>query len=575
MYEERTVMKLLNAEKSISQIVTENTGMTVDQLINDKREWTYDFTELFELIGKKKPKRIIIFGDYDDDGVWGTWILKGIMRETTDAEVFTRLPHRLSEGYGAKPSQLEPFGLTDSDMVITIDNGVAAFDAINYAKECGATVIIMDHHQPAIDSDGNVTLPDADLIFDAHFDGKSNFTDWCAGGMAAMLALQAPVSEIFKKQAIVAGAIATVGDSVTLVDGNRWLLKEGLRLINTDRDSRCMGLYSLMVAMKCEEYVDEQTIGFSIVPCINAAGRLLDDGAEQALALADADTSFSEAYAIAENLVAINEERKSLTDFWAGKCFEFVESKGYDKDKAIVIANDGIHEGIVGIIAGKLMEKYNRPSFVFTKHSTDDLLRKGSGRSAQGVNLKDLLDRHQELLYAYGGHSGAAGLTVSIDNYGELRIALNEDLKDTPYEEETITADITVEEKDLERVADEIDRFAPYGVGNPAPVLYIPNFKLYPIKGKDIYLPIGKACVKFQGLNIQAVSFRGLKEYEELGFPEEIGLVGTLGKNYFNGVLTTQFLVQNILPPAKPESKIIHKTALQLMLERSRQKGAS
>ncbi len=568
-------MKIKNEEKSISQIVTENTGMTVDQLTNDIRKWTYDFTELFELIGKKKPKRIIIFGDYDDDGVWGTWILKGVMRETTDAEVLTRLPHRLSEGYGAKPSQLEPFGLTENDMVITIDNGVAAFDAINYAKECGATVVILDHHQPVVDSEGNVKLPNADLIYDAHFDGKSNFSDWCAGGMAAMLALQSPVSEIFKKQAIVAGAIATVGDSVTLVDGNRWLLKEGLRLINTDRDSRCMGLYSLMVAMNCEEYVDEQTIGFSIVPCINAAGRLLDDGAEQALTLADTDTSFSEAYAIAENLVAINEERKSLTDFWAGKCFEFVESKGYDKDKAIVIANDGIHEGIVGIIAGKLMEKYHRPSFAFTKHSTDDLLRKGSGRSAQGVNLKDLLDRHQELLYAYGGHSGAAGLTVSKDNYGELRIALNEDLKDTPYEEETITADITVEVKDLERVSEEIDRFAPYGVGNPAPVLYIPNFKLYPIKGNDIYLPIGKAGVKFQGLNIQAVSFRGLKEYEELGFPEEVGLVGTIGNNYFNGELKKQFLIQNILPAKKPEQQILRKTALQLMLERSRQKGAS
>jgi len=568
-------MKIRNKEKSISQIVTENTGMTVEQLTDDKRVWTYDFHELFELLEKKKPKRILIFGDYDDDGVWGTWILKGVMKEITDAKVLTRLPHRLSEGYGAKPFQLEPFGLTENDTVITIDNGVAALDAIDYAKSCGSSVIIMDHHQPVIDSEGNVILPKADLIFDAHFDGKSNFKDWCAGGMAAMLALQAPVSEQFKKQAIVAGAIATVGDSVTLIDGNRWLLKEGLRLINSDKESRSMGLYSLMVAMNCEEYVDEQTIGFSIVPCINAVGRLLDDGAEQALALADMETSFNEAYAIAERLVAINEERKSLTDFWAGKCFEFVESKGYDKDKVILISNDSIHEGIVGIIAGKLMERYNRPSFAFTKHSTDELLQKGSGRSAQGVNLKELLDRHQDLLYGYGGHSGAAGLTVSKDNYCELRTALNEDLKDIPYDEETIVADIVVEAKDIDEISKEIDKFSPYGVGNPAPVLYIPYFKLYPIKGNNLYLAIGKSGVKFQGISIQAVSFRGLKEYEELGFPTEIGLVGTLGKNYFNGELTTQFLVQNILPAKIPERETIRKTPLQLMLERRRQKGAS
>ena len=165
-------MKIRNKEKSISQIVTENTGMTVEQLTNDKRVWTYDFHELFKLLEKKKPKRILIFGDYDDDGVWGTWILKGVMKEITDAKVLTRLPHRLSEGYGAKPAQLEPFGLNENDLVITIDNGVTALDAIDYAKSCGSSVIIMDHHQPVIDSEGNVILPKADLIFDAHFDGK-------------------------------------------------------------------------------------------------------------------------------------------------------------------------------------------------------------------------------------------------------------------------------------------------------------------------------------------------------------------------------------------------------------------
>ncbi len=457
----RGIMRIRNKNlKSVTEIVTSNTGMTVDELLNDKREWTYDFSEFFELLSLMKPERIIIIGDYDDDGVWSTKILKSTLSEMVGetTQIFVRLPHRISEGYGTKPCQLIPFDLTKRDLVITIDNGVTALDAISYAKSRRSKVVIMDHHQPIMDKDKNIILPEADLIYDAHFDEKSNFTDWCAGGMAAMLTLQAPVSEKQKKKAIVGGAIATVGDSVRLVDGNRWLLKKGLYLINNDKESRGIGLEALLFEMKCENYIDEMTVGFSIVPCINAIGRLKDDGAEKALELMDFQGDLKTAQKLAERLIIINEERKRLTAFWAEKCFKFVEEKGYDKDKSIVISNRHIHEGIVGIIAGKLMERYNRPSFVFTDHSDRQDLQKGSGRSAQGVNMKELLDRHRDLLFTYGGHSGAAGMTIEKTNYRSFRDALNEDLKDIPYIEEDIIVDLIVNINDLRNVIKEYDR---------------------------------------------------------------------------------------------------------------------
>lgn len=556
---------------TIREIVTANTGMTVEQLLNDEREWSYDYSEFFRKLKEMNPERIIIVGDYDDDGVWSTATMDMTLTEM-GYRVYTRLPRRLSEGYGAKPCQLEPFNLTERDLVLTVDNGIAAFEAVDYAKNKGATVVIMDHHQPKIEN-GQIVLPNADIIYDGHFDGKTNFKDWCAGGMATMFCLQAPVSRKTKNKALVGGAIATIGDSVTLVDGNRWMVKEGIRLMNTDRESLSMGLFALMTAMKCEGFVDEMTIGYSLVPCINAAGRLLDDGAERAFQLVTFEGNFSEAMNLAEELVLCNTERKNLTSYWTGRCYDFVEKKNYEKEKVILVENDSIHEGVVGILAGKLMEKYDRPAFVFTKHAGDETLIKGSGRSAQGVNMKELLDQHQDLLYAYGGHAGAAGVTLKMSNFQAFREALNNTLKDTAYNEDSVVADLIIDSKELPEIISEYNKFGPYGEGNPAPVIFIKNYTLYPIKGSDLYMDIGTNGIKMANQFIQAVSFFGADEYREMGSPTEIGLLGTIGKNYYNEELKDQFFIEKFLPAETNKENII-KTPFQLMLEKRNQKGA-
>lgn len=383
-----------------------------------------DAQKAFSIVKKAiaEGKKICIYGDYDADGVTSTVILcKGLSYLGADVEY--DIPHRIRDGYGLGINAVKK--MEDIDLLITCDNGIAAFDAITLAKEKGMDVIVLDHHEPMFTENNGkreIMLPPADAIIDAKIEGCGyQFTQMCAGalcfrfikGFYGYMDRDFP----FEKEFTIFAAIATICDVMDLIGENRAIAKKGIELLNGDIPNT--GLKKL-VEMKVTGNINAHTIGFIIGPCINAAGRLNDAGIAAELFMTDDEESAEELSGI---LISLNEERKAMTENGFAEITELVESTDIINDKIIVVMSSTIHEGIVGLVAGKLKEKYNRPVIVLTK--TEKCV-KGSGRSIGGYNIHEELCRADRLLLGYGGHAMAAGLSLEEKNLESLRRLLNE-----------------------------------------------------------------------------------------------------------------------------------------------------
>lgn len=423
-------------------------------------------------------KHIRIIGDYDIDGVCSTYILyKGL--SYCGAIVDTAIPHRMKDGYGLNESLIQEAYDAGTDTIVTCDNGIAAFGQIAFANELGMQVIITDHHEvPYEEKEGQreYKLPPAVAIVDPkQEDCPYPFPEICGAVVAYKLVLalisqkeQLTWQEVMNTnlglELLEFAAFATIGDVMELRDENRIMVKSGLKLME---DTKNIGLRALMEVTGIDRsHIKPYTIGFVLGPCLNATGRL--DTAQHALELFAAE-DMAQAMILAGNLKAMNDSRKELTLEGLEEAILQIEQQGFLKDKVLVIYLPQVHESLAGIIAGRIREKYGKPTIVLTKAEEGV---KGSGRSIEAFHLYDELTKCKELFTKYGGHKLAAGLSLPEENIVPLRIALNEKctLTEEDFEEKVlIDVPMPMSYADLLFV-EELDKLEPFGNGNPKPL---------------------------------------------------------------------------------------------------------
>lgn len=555
---------------TIEEVVMKNTGLSKEELLNDEKEYQIrDVEKVIEVLNRAAEEKtfVTVIGDYDTDGVTSSseWEL---MLKAKNIPHRIRLPKRHLEGYGLNEKIIDEI---EAGIVLTVDNGIAAIPAIKKAKDKGLYVIVVDHHQPVLNQETKeVILPEADIIIDPHaIKGQADFDYYCGAGLTYKVA-EAWFGKdhyIMKKLSSLA-AIGTVGDVVELKGDNRKIVRSGLKNMLT-KEGRTIGLLKLMQTFNLSERVTAEDIGFSISPAINACGRLgapvAPKEAEQPLELLTFSGSFDEAQAMAEEIagrnldgrLSVNETRKRLVKAADKKAEEIISENAMYGDCPLVVHVPEINEGIIGIVAGHLLEKYGVPAIVFTNSSKDPNVLKGSGRSIPSVNLKELLDTCADDLLGYGGHPGAAGLSIVSEKLDEFRMHLQENVGEIEYEEKGLTYDLEITEKEVETLIPELDKYGPYGQGNPQPVFLIKNYKLFP-KNSKLYQVSGseEEHVSFFGLCTKANAFWLNEKYKEIGQPKYLNIIGTLDVSYYKKEPTYGIKVLDMEPAPEPEKKM-------------------
>ncbi len=496
----------------------------------------------------KAGKKIRIIGDYDIDGVCSTTILMNILTDI-GANVSYDVPDRMKDGYGIN-IRLINLAIEDGvDTIITCDNGIAAYTQVKYAKEKGMTIIITDHHEiPYKEENGqkHFIIPPADVVINPHQeDCPYPFKELCGAGVTYKLGIALGVSKEIKDLILKFASIATIGDVVDLKDENRIIVKNGLKLINNSEINGHIG-NSLSFNKGLSELIKaagiggkklaSYHIGFVIGPCINAGGRLSSAKTGIKLFLSE---DMEEVKEIALDLTSLNEERKEMTIRKTKEAIEMVETSMMN-DKVLLVYLPDCHEAIAGIVAGRLKEHFYRPSFVVTKGAEG---AKGSGRSIEGYEMYEEINKCADLLSKFGGHAMAAGFSLPTENIDDFRRRLNE--KESLSEEDltkTVWIDVPMPGSYVtEKLIYELGELEPFGKGNPKPVfadrsLRITSKKLLG-KNKNLYK---LTLMGPDGKSLTAIKFKSEGEED---MPEVGSLINILyypELNEYNGLKTIQ-----------------------------------
>lgn len=473
-------------------------------------------------------RHIHVVADYDCDGIMAGCILYLILSEC-GADFTIRFPRKMSEGYGISEKIVNE--IPDGSLVVTIDNGIAAIEAIDLANSKGMEVVILDHHQ--IRGDG--LLPNATCTVDPHiYKEEDEFEDYCGAGIGYMLAKEMNLSKKVVDKTMVLASIATIQDVVPLIGNNRNIVKYGLQMLNA-KSVDLPGLYSLCGALKliptseANKSITEEDIAFQIGPCVNAMGRMLDDGAAYAFEyLMHYDMHGEDGI---ETMVKYNQLRKEETTKQQNILEVIAAQTQTPKTTCMVLYAPALHEGIIGINAARVVEKYNMPAVVLT--DSEDGMLKGSARSVDGINMKDLLDQVSEHVFKYGGHAGAAGLTVEKEKLADFIKAINKITPKASVNTNTWQYDFEISEQEIPEIYSEIRKYAPYGEGFPAPIVRVNDYNLIKSYGK-FYRYIGENGVSLNGANSEATTFQLKEKFKALGSPLSLNIVGTIGYSRFS-----------------------------------------
>ena len=423
----------------------------------------------------EEGKKIRVIGDYDIDGVNATYILQQGLAGL-GADVDTDIPDRIKDGYGLNQMLIDRALEDDVDTIITCDNGIAAMSEIAYGKENGMTIVVTDHHEvPYLEENGEkkYLLPPADAVVDPHrADCEYPFKGLCGAAVAYKLVeVLYRVSgkseqevEHLQERLMENVAIATIGDVMDLVGENRVFVKKGLELLKTTKNE---GLHALMQCTGIDTAnLNTYHIGFVIGPCINAGGRL--DTAKRALELLNASNR-REAVTLAADLKELNDSRKEMTEEGVEEAVRQIESSSWKDDQVLVVYLPECHESIAGIIAGRIKERYYRPTFVLTKGEAGV---KGSGRSIEAYDMFAEMSRCRELFTKFGGHKLAAGLSLEEEKVEVFRKRINE-LADLT--EEDLQMKVSIDMRlpfpyINEELIHELKILEPFGKGNGKPL---------------------------------------------------------------------------------------------------------
>lgn len=504
-------------------------------------------------------KKIRIVGDYDVDGVCATTILyKGL--KALGANVDFYIPERFKDGYGLNLNIIDTAKADKIDTILTCDNGISAVTQVEAAKEYGMTVIITDHHEvpyEIVDDRQIYTVPAADVVVDPKLaDSGYPFKEICGAYVAYKLMEYMLGKDKYSElldELIQYAALATVSDVMELTNENRILVKHGINLMKAKPP---MGLKALIELNDLKD-ITAFSFGFILGPSINAAGRLKEAKLAINLLIAEDLESAMEAALVLKEL---NDERKRITEKCTDEAIAKIESTDLVNQKVIVADVDDCHEGVIGIVAGRLKEKYHRPVLVVTKHEG---VYKGSGRSIDEYNLYEEINKVSVLFIKYGGHKGAAGFSFEIDKLEELRKALNDNctLTDKDMTEKLyIDADMPFSYCN-EKLMDELSKLEPFGNGNESPVFArtdatinscrlfgaegkVGKYKITDQKGRKHELTLFKRNAELRSyLNDKYGEEETNKLYngETVSFPMSVAYYPSW--NEYNGIRTIQFIM--------------------------------
>lgn len=477
----------------------------------------------------RNNKRITLVGDYDVDGVSSTAIVVDFFKKIP-YPLEAIIPNRFTDGYGVSPTVLQR---VDADLVLTVDNGISAIAAAEVCKQRGIDLIITDHHTPS------EILPDAYAIVDPKISTCNYpFKEIC-GAQVAWLLLGLVKKElaldIDMRQFLDILAIAVIADIMPLVNINRTLVKEGLKqLMHSSRPSSIV-IRDFLNKSK----ITSEDIAFNIAPRINSAGRLED--ASIALDFYTAPDTHS-AYKQFELLGQLNDLRKATEAQTTQEAINCVD----EDDKVIVVAGKGWHEGVVGIVAARLVDKFDRPAIVL---SIKDEEAKGSARSIGDVNIYKLIKENEHLLTKFGGHKMAAGLGLHVKDIEAFTKAINASAQKIPEDDflpkEQISGILASEDIDTELLT-LLEQFEPYGEANLRPTFLIKEAEVVSIKlmGADkSHSRIEVRQHPHQRKTIELIAFRRVFE---MPADKKITCSYTVAKNEFNGRVSAQLLVNKI-----------------------------
>ena len=505
-------------------------------------------------------ERIGIFGDYDADGASSTAIWVLVLREL-GLEVMYFVPDRFHDGYGVNQRGLDLFADNGVDLVITCDTGITAIKQVAYAKKKGMDIIITDHHEPqetkAYDVEaqkvgqeiGDYLIPDTITVNPKRPDCKYPFKGLAGVGVSFKILCAVcdkvhPAGRAGAYQYMDIVALGTFADMMDIVDENRIIGKLGIDIMNSKPNR---GLYQLFRANNMKQ-VTSQDIGWTIAPCINAAGRIVS--AEEAVDMLISTNKLA-AYRYAQKLVEINKERKELTKAYVGNIIKSVEAEQIDNPTNMIVHYyPGIPEGIVGLIASRLMNHFYKPSIIMTDAEEPNTY-KGSGRSISGFDLFTSLMGQTDIMEGFGGHAMACGLSVTAENFEPLKARM-EFLADTTLSEIDLQPKVYVDAIvkgniiDLDFV-DEMNKMEPFGRGHLQPSFMMENMRVIR------EMPVGDEknhlwALMSDGKNtFGTIGFFLYEKYEALGKPKSIDIVFVPDKNeYPKGKINVQLKIQDL-----------------------------
>lgn len=495
-------------------------------------------------------RKIRVIGDYDIDGINATYILLEGLR-ALGAEVDIDIPDRMKDGYGLNKNLIDRAYEENVDTIITCDNGIAASEEIAYGKRLGMTIIVTDHHEVPYEEIGEekqYILPQADAVIDPkRADCIYPFKELCGAAVAYKVVealfetLGRDVEDVDYLMENV--AIATVGDVMDLVGENRIFVKQGLEML---KHTKNLGLKALIECTKVNvEQLSAYHIGFVIGPCLNASGRL--DTAKRALELLCAKSK-KEADILAGDLKALNDNRKDMTAIAVEEAIRQVEDTELKEDNVLVIYLPDCHESLAGIVAGRIRERYYKPTFILTK-AEDGV--KGSGRSIDSFHMYEELNKCKHLLTKFGGHKLAAGLSLEENNLEDLRRTLNQNAELT---ENDLTPKISIDmqlpfQHIDENLIEQLELLAPFGKGNTKPIFVEKDLEILNTNVFGKNQNVLKMRVKDStGRMIDAVYFgdtAGFLAYYEERKGEKAAFTYYPTVNEYQGRRNLQIVVQN------------------------------
>ena len=482
-------------------------------------------------------EKIIIYGDYDVDGITSVTVLKSFFQDR-GIHVDEYIPNRLNEGYGLNKTAIEKISKQKYTLMITVDCGISAIEEIDYANQLGIETIVTDHHEP-----GN-ELPKALAVVDAkRKDNKYPCRNLAGVGVvfkliqALSIKLNLDEKEYLKYLDIV--CVGTISDIVPLEDENRVIVKLGLKLVSQTRN---LGLREIL-KLSGYQQIDSTTISFGVAPRINACGRMGHQ--EDALKLFTTK-DINEVIKLAEKLNEYNKERQDIEKNIYNEAIEIIDKDDLDKKNTIVVMGKNWHHGVIGIVSSKITELYFKPSILLCE---EDDYGKGSGRSIPGFDLYKALTECKDTIDKFGGHSMAVGINVKKEQFNEFRNKLEEIAKEQHIEEivPILNIDAQVELDEINKdMVNSLKELEPYGEGNKMPIFAFKNLRIDSIRALSECKHL-KLTLKDKKNIVNAIGFNLGYLSSEYKIGDKIDVVGNLEINSFNGVDNLQINIKDIM----------------------------